>query len=99
MRGEDVKIEMLSREAQDGLRLWAKHAHQDDLLFDANASAPEFWGWICYQLWASQDRPEWFPKGKSATIQAIQSRLLEEARKSLPAEVRNFRIADRVGRA
>jgi hypothetical protein len=83
-----MKIEMLSREAQNGLRLWANDAHGNGLLFDANASAPELWSWICYQLWASQDRPEWFPKGKSATIQAIQSRLLEEAQKSLPAGVR-----------
>jgi hypothetical protein len=83
-----MRIEMLSREAQHGLSLWANHAHRDELLFDDNASAPEFWSWICYQLQASQDRPEWFPKGKSATIQAIQSRLLEEALESLPAGVR-----------
>jgi hypothetical protein len=83
-----MKLEMVSREAQNGLRLWANDAHGDELLFDDNASAPEFWSWICYQLWASQDRPEWFPKGKSATIQAIQSRLLEEALNSLPAGVR-----------
>jgi len=83
-----MKIEMLSREAQHGLCLWAKDAHGDELLFDDNASAPEFWSWICCQLWATRDRPEWFPKGKWATIQAIQSRLLEEALNSLPAEVR-----------
>ena len=90
MRGgqaKDMKIEMLSREAQNGLRLWANDAHGNGLLFDANASAPEFWSWICYQLQASQDRSEWFPRGKWATIQAIQSRLLEEALNSLPAGV------------
>jgi len=85
---QDMKIEMLSREAQDGLHRWAKAAHGDELLFNANASTPELWSWICYQLQASQDRPEWFPKSKWATIQAIQSRLLEEALNSLPAEVR-----------
>jgi hypothetical protein len=81
-----MKIEMLSQEAQDGLRLWGSEVHGDDQLFDANRSAPEFWAWICYQLQASRDRPHWFPRGQSATIQVIQGYLFKEALESLPQD-------------
>ena len=83
-----MKIEMLSSETQAGLRLWANDALGDELVFDGNASAPEFWAWICFLLWSTDDKPEWFPKGKSATIQVIEMRLLREALAVLPAEVR-----------
>jgi len=73
-----VKIEQLSPEAQDGLRKWAAFQH-DDLLFDAISSVPQERAWIWFQLCAAEDRPEWFPKGKWATIQHIATILDEEA--------------------
>lgn len=84
-----MKIENLSPEAQAGLRLWAHDVHDDDLLFDDNASSPAFWAEICYQLWESKDRPEWFPKGKSSTIQFISAQLHKEARAALPESARS----------
>lgn len=83
-----MTIETLSRETQLGLRRWAAQVHGDDMLFDDNASSPEFWAWVTFQLWMSRDRPEWFPKGKSATIQAIEAHLYKEALQALPEEMR-----------
>ena len=67
-----MRIDRLSNEAQQGLREWAKWQHDDELLFDAISNLPENWAWICFQLRAALDRPEWFPKGKSETIQVIE---------------------------
>ena len=83
-----MKIEQLSREAQECLRVWAIDTLADGMVFEANGSDPYFWSWLCFQLWSSADRPDWFPRGKSATIQYIQGYLLGEACRSLPAEVR-----------
>lgn len=74
-----MNIEKLSSAAQAGLRGWAIFQHGDELLFDGNASSPEFWAWICFQLRVADDQPNWFPKGKSATIQIIEGFLYEEA--------------------
>jgi hypothetical protein len=78
-----MKLDKLSIESQDGLRRWAMVVHNDERLWDAIAGNPEHWAWICFQLQASDDRPEWFPKGKWATIQFIQHKLLIEATESL----------------
>ena len=67
-----MKIEKLSQETQDGMIRWAREVHDDELLFDDNASAPEFWAWTWFQLREAEDRPEWFPKGKWATLQVIE---------------------------
>ena len=76
---DSMKIDKLSAIAQEGLRKWATFQHDDALLFDAIASLPQEWAWICFQLGAAEDNPEWFPKGKWATIQFIQQVLVEEA--------------------
>jgi hypothetical protein len=81
-----LKIEQLSPRAQEGLRQWALWMHGDELLFDHIASSPTEWAWISYQLWMAEDRPEWFPKGKSATIQVIQMDLYEEAKQLQPVK-------------
>jgi len=74
-----MKIGQLSDAAQDGLRLWAEFQHGDGLLFDDIGSSPQEWAWICVQLRVAEDRPEWFPKGRWATIQVIEGLLLEQA--------------------
>jgi len=74
-----MKIELLSLEAQDGLRRFTKAVHNDELTLDAAASTPEAWAWLVYQLRAAIDLPEWFPKGKWATIQQIEEYLQIEA--------------------
>jgi len=74
-----MKLSWLSTEAQEGLLQWAEFEHNDELLFDSIGSAPEEWAWICFQLRAAVDKPEWFPKGKWATIQVIEQFLLDEA--------------------
>jgi len=40
----------------------------------------EEWAWILLILRDLDDRPEWFPAGKSATIQAIESQVAEDVR-------------------
>lgn len=75
-----MKLSQLSAEAADGLLKWAKHEHQDDLFFEGISSLPGEWAWVVFQLKVAEDRPEWFPKGRWATIQRIEAFLLEEAR-------------------
>lgn len=72
-----MRIERLSDEAQEGLRLWAAWQLADALFFETDDVQP--WAWAMFQLRAAEDRPEWFPKGKSATIQVIELWLHEEA--------------------
>jgi hypothetical protein len=74
-----MKFDRLSNQTREGLRQWALWQHDDDMLFDAIGSSPEYWAWICFQLRVAEDRPEWFPKGKSATIQVIEDWLNAEA--------------------
>jgi hypothetical protein len=74
-----MKIDHLSAAAQEGLRQWAKYQHGDDMLFDGIGGNSEAWAWLCIQLKAASDRREWFPKGKWATIQYVETILLEEA--------------------
>lgn len=72
-----MKIDHFSTGTQEGLRLWAKEALNDELALDGTAT--EHWAWICYLLKASPDRPGWFPKGKWATIQFLEEKLMKEA--------------------
>ena len=74
-----MKIDQMSVAAQEGLRRWAEYQHGDELLFDTIGGLPEHWAWICIQLRIAEDRPEWFPKGRWATIQVIEGLLLEQA--------------------
>ena len=75
-----MKIDKLSPEARDGLLGWAIFQHADELLFDSIGSLPTEWAWVLIQLKVADDKPEWFPRGKWATLQAIEQFLLEEAR-------------------
>ena len=72
-----MKLEMFSEPAQAGLRVWAE---QNNLLFPDHAGAPEFWAWMYFELRESEDRPEWFPRGKWATLQFLEAKLSEAAR-------------------
>ncbi|HXA24440.1 MAG TPA: hypothetical protein VNW90_19305 [Acetobacteraceae bacterium] len=74
-----MKINKLSMTAADGLIEWAKYQHGDELFFEGIGSIPEQWAWVCFQLRVADDKPEWFPKGKSATIQVIEMALYETA--------------------
>lgn len=74
-----MKIDKLSATAANGLRLWAQFQHGDDMLFEGIASVPQEWAWVCFQLRVADDKPEWFPKGKFATIQIIEKFLYDEA--------------------
>jgi hypothetical protein len=76
-----MKLENFSPETQHGLIRWAIWEHNDDLLFDAIASTPEAWAWIYFQLYVAENRSEWFPKGKSATLQFLHQRLSEQAKR------------------
>jgi hypothetical protein len=73
-----MRLEWLSGEAQKGLIEWAKFQH-DELLFEGIGSLPSEWAWVAFQLRAAQDLPEWFPKGKWATIKVIETNLMKEA--------------------
>lgn len=75
-----MKLENLSIAAQDGLRRLGKEWENDELLFDALASNHESWAWWYFRLREMEDRPEWFPKGKWATLQAIEQLLTKEAK-------------------
>ena len=75
-----MKLEDLLPRTQDGLFKWAQFEHGDDMFFDGIGSIPEQWAWVWFQLRAAEDRPEWFPSGKWATLQAIEAFLDEEAR-------------------
>ena len=75
-----MKIDHFSVEARAGLRRWACEALDDELAFDGIASLPEHWAWMWFLLREAEDRPEWFPKGKFATLQFLEQRLVEEAR-------------------
>jgi hypothetical protein len=75
-----MKLEKLSISTQDGLRLWAKFQHDDEMFFDGIGSSPTEWAWVLIQLKVTEDRPEWFPRGKSATLQVIEKHLLDLAK-------------------
>ena len=81
-----MKLENLSTPSQQGLRRWAKAVRQDERMLDA--TAPEQWAWVYMQLRLTADRPEWFPKGKWALLQAIENELLEEALDLVPEKAR-----------
>jgi hypothetical protein len=78
-----MTIDKLSTGTQEGLRRWAKATQGDEMMFDANASASEFWAWACFLLRETEDLPLWFPKGKFAVIQIIEQELYREAHDAL----------------
>jgi hypothetical protein len=70
----------LSISAQDGLRLLGKKWENDELLFECLNNDNEAWAWWWFRLREMEDREEWFPKGKWATLQRIEKILSEEAK-------------------
>jgi hypothetical protein len=72
----------LSTEAMNGLRRFCSDVFHDELLPD-DLTSEEGWAWLWFQLADAQDRPEWFPKGKWATIQHIERQLREHAREAI----------------
>lgn len=79
-----MKLSLLSQQAQDGLQQFTKDVFDDDLMLNGIGGLPEHWAWLVYQLKEAEDRSEWFPKGKYATIQVIEEYLYHEARACLP---------------
>lgn len=75
-----MKLEYLSIEAQDGLRRLGKEWEQNELLFDGLPSGSAEWAWWWFRLREMEDRLEWFPKGKWATLQRIEQILADEAK-------------------
>ena len=75
-----MTLEDFSQETQDGFVRWAVFRHHDDLLFEAIGAEPREWAWIYFQLEIAEDRAEWFPKGKWATLQVFHEHLTELAR-------------------
>lgn len=73
-----MKMDRLSIEAQDGLRTLGKQWENDELLFDGLGTLD--WSWWWFRLREMEDRPEWFPKGKWATLQRIEEELTREAK-------------------
>jgi hypothetical protein len=76
-----MKIDFFSAATQDGLREWAKWVLHDESALDGTTR--EHWAWVAYLLRGTPDRPEWFPKGKWATIQVLESELMEEAKREI----------------
>ena len=77
-----LTFDEFSTETQTGLRNWAIAEHGDGLLFESIGSVPAEWAWIYFQLSVAEDRTEWFPKGKWATLQFLGQRLQEQAKLS-----------------
>jgi hypothetical protein len=80
-----MKIDRLSMQAQGGIRCFCDCVFGDPLVIEDFGSSPEKWAWLWMQLREAEDKPEWFPKGKWATLQIIEQILVEEARASLKA--------------
>lgn len=78
-----MKIEQFSIQTQTGLRQFCKDVHRDELLLDDFGGSQEAWAWFLIQLKIAPDRPEWFPKGKSAICQILEGKLMDEARELL----------------
>jgi hypothetical protein len=79
-----MKLSDLSPATQDGLRLWSKWMWGDSMALDDINGIPAGWAWVWFLLREAEDRPEWFPKGKSATLQIIEGKLIEEAKATEP---------------
>jgi len=69
--------ETFSAPAQDGLRKWAKDVLVDEMAWESIST--EQWAWATFLLRATFDDPAWFPRGKWATIQFLETELMGEA--------------------
>jgi len=75
-----MKLDQLSEVTRTGLRRLGKEWENEELLFDGLAGNSESWAWWWFRLREMEDRPEWFPRGKWATIQRIEDLLTAEAK-------------------
>lgn len=84
---EDLKRDCILRadfnpRTVQGLRQFLEdHDGHDERL--SNGS-PEMWAFLWFQLREAEDKPEWFPSGKWATLQRIEALLIEIAKNSAP---------------
>ncbi len=95
-----MKLNRFSQLTQDALRRWSMDMFNDELMLDDIFGLPEHWAWVWFLLRESEDRPEWFPHGKSATLQILEGFLITEAQELLGSAkqktksptLRNFNI-------
>jgi hypothetical protein len=78
-----MSIDHFSQGAQQGLRRWSADNYGDQLMLDGISGANMAWAWIAFLLRESEDKPEWFPNGKSSTIQRLEEELIREAREEI----------------
>jgi hypothetical protein len=83
-----MRLSTLSDPDQRGLRKWAEHQYGDALALDGIDTIPAAWAWIWFVLREAEDRPEWFPHGKVAILEAIEASLKVEAQAERPARER-----------
>lgn len=57
-------------------------------LYNGSLYEPSNCAWLLYYLKAAMDLPRWFPKGKWATIQRLESLIYDEACKLLGEQMR-----------
>jgi hypothetical protein len=75
----------LSEETQEGIRQFYKDTYGDEDEVGKVCTRPDHWSWLWFLLRQAEDKPEWFPKGKSATLQIIEKHLDAYAREMLHA--------------
>jgi hypothetical protein len=75
-----MKLSQLSLEAQDGIRRFCTEVFRDPDALDELTDDADAWCKLWFVLRVAPDTPEWFPKGKSATLQFIEGVLLQEAK-------------------
>lgn len=86
-----MKMERFSPKVQDGLRLWCQEAHGAEPSWLDNMTKAVDWAWVYFLLLASENRMEWFPYGKAATLSHLAQQLIEAAgplvgRTSIPGD-------------
>jgi hypothetical protein len=79
MEVRDMDISILSGLAQEGLRRWSEWEYGDKFALDNIRTFSPAWAWIWFLLRHAEDRPEWFPHGKGATLALIEASLNVEA--------------------
>ncbi len=70
---DTILLNSFRHATQNGLRKFLEDTSDNpDRLY---IGTPENWAWLFFQLRAADDRPEWFPSGKWATLQRLESLL------------------------
>jgi hypothetical protein len=72
---DGISLREFSRDTQDGLKALCLRYE----LWELDTQLPEWWAALAFILRQAPDDPEFFPKGKWATIQQIERRLDEWA--------------------